>query len=142
MRYNTRTFIDRVAVKAAIPVGQLTFTDAELLDLANQELQSTILPEILRTREDYYLAQERITVKAGQERIPMPVRAIAGKINDVQIVERDTRQSIPRITTSEIYETRTGPPAAFYFGGAYLGLNPTPTSDTVSYTHLTLPTKA
>ena len=130
MRYNTQTFIDRVAVKAAIPVGQLTFTDAELLDLANQELQSTILPEILRTREDYYLTQERLTVKAGQEKIPMPLRAIAGKINDVQIVEQNDRQSIPRITTSEIADTSRGTPFAFYFRGAYLGLNPIPSTDT------------
>ena len=129
MRYNTQTFLDRVAVKAAIPIGQTTFTDSELLDLANQELQSTILPEILRTREDYYLTQETITVKAGQDLIEMPERAIAGKINDVQIVDQNTRRSIPRITTSEIYGTSSGPTEAFYFRGAYLGLNPTPSSD-------------
>ena len=129
MRYNTKTFIDRVAVKAAIPVGQTTYTEAELLDLANQELQSTILPEILRTREDYYLTQETINVKAGQEAIPMPERAIAGKINDVQIIESNERLSIPRITTSEITGTQQGSPESFYFRGPYLGLNPIPSND-------------
>ena len=129
MRYNTKTFIDRVAVKAAIPIGQTTYTEAELLDLANQELQSTILPEILRTREDYYLTQQQISVKAGQESIPMPERAVAGKINDVQIVESNERRSIPRITTSEITGTQEGSPESFYFRGPYLGLNPIPSRD-------------
>ena len=80
MRYDTKTFIDRVAVKAAIPIGQTTYTAEELLDLANQELQSTILPEILRTREDYYLTQQQISVKAGQESIPRPERAVEVKL--------------------------------------------------------------
>ena len=86
MKYTTQTFLDRVAVKAAIPVGQTTFTTEDLLDLANQELQSTILPEILRTREDYYLTDELITVKANQELLEMPERAIAGKINDLSLI--------------------------------------------------------
>ena len=130
MKYTTQTFLDRVAVKAAIPVGQTTFTTEDLLDLANQELQSTILPEILRTREDYYLTDELITVKANQELVEMPERAIAGKINDIQIIgTNNNRISLPRITTSEITYTNPSNPEAFYFKGDFIGLNPTPSND-------------
>ena len=129
MNYTTQTFLDRVAVKAAIPVGQTTFTPADLLDLANQELQATVLPEILRTREDYYLTDELVTVEAGQELIPMPTRAIAGKINDIQIINsNNNRVSLPRITTSEITYTSPASPQAFYFKGDFIGLNPIPSS--------------
>ena len=131
MKYTTQTFLDRVAVKAAIPIGQTTFTSSDLLDLANQELQAAVLPEILRTREDYYLTDELITVKGGQELIEMPERAIAGKINDIQLINsNNNRVSLPRITTSEIRYTSPSSPNSFYFKGDFVGLNPTPSSDT------------
>ena len=129
MKYTTQTFLDRVAVKAAIPVGQTTFTTEDLLDLANQELQSTVLPEILRTREDYYLTDELVSVAGGQELVEMPERAIAGKINDIQMINStNNRISLPRITTAEIRYTSPATPEAFYFKGDSIGLNPVPVS--------------
>ena len=41
MKYTTQTLLDRVSVKAAVPIGQTTFTDEQILDLATQELLST-----------------------------------------------------------------------------------------------------
>ena len=151
MKYTTQTLLDRIAVKAALPAGQETYTQEEILDLANQELLSTILPEILRTREDYYLTSDVITVGNNRELYPMPLRAIAGKVNDIQLLDNDGRinRSLPRITTAEIRDSETGSIDAFYFQGAYIGIHPAPETEQklkVSYyarpSSLVLPEKA
>ena len=151
MKYTTQILLDRVAVKAAIPEGQETYTPEELLDLANQEILSTILPEILRTREDYYLTSEIIETSDSVGLYDMPERAIAGKVNDVQLVDDSNRviRSLPRITTAQIKDTDSGEVRAFYFQGAYIGLHPAPSSPQklkVSYyarpSALVLPEKA
>ena len=151
MKYTTQTLLDRIAVKAALPAGQETYTPEEILDLANQEILSTILPEILRTREDYYLTSEIIETSDSVELYDMPERAIAGKVNDVQLVDDNNKviRSLPRITTAQITETDSGEVRAFYFQGAYIGLHPAPSSPhklKVSYyarpSSLVLPSKA
>ena len=151
MKYTTQTLLDRIAVKAALPAGQETYTPEEILDLANQELLSTILPEILRTREDYYLTSDVITVGNNVGLYDMPERAIAGKVNDIQVVDDNNRviRSLPRITTAQINERDSGDVSAFYFQGAYIGLHPAPSSEQklkVSYyarpSSLVLPEKA
>ena len=61
----------------------------------------------------------------------MPARAIAGKINDIQIINsNNNRISLPRITTAEIRYTSPASPQAFYFKGDFIGLNPIPSSNT------------
>ena len=125
MKYTTQTLLDRVSVKAAVPIGQTTFTDEQILDLATQELLSTVLPEILKTREDYYLHDSLLVVGNGKELYPLPARAVASKINDVQRVLSDGYESIPRTTLSELSRTFTSNNVlAFYFKGAYLGIHP------------------
>ena len=125
MKYTTQTLLDRVSVKAAIPVGQTTFTDEQILDLATQELLSTVLPEILKTREDYYLHDSLLEVGNGKELYNLPERAVASKINDVQRVTSSGYESIPRTTVSELTNHNPGNNIlSFYFKGAYLGISP------------------
>jgi hypothetical protein len=77
----SRTLLDSIKLRAFLPASQATFTDEDLLKLADEAIQSRILPLILKYREEYYLFESH------SENIPH--RAIGGRIKSVELENRD-----------------------------------------------------
>jgi len=81
--YTSDDLISAIKRKAMIPSNQSTFTDADFLALANEELRIGLLPSILQLHEEFYVYPEEITLQAYKTKYPIPYRAVGGKLRDV-----------------------------------------------------------
>jgi len=77
------TLIESIKTRAQIPDNQSTFTTANFLALANEEMDIGLVPTVLSLHEEYYVYSEEITLEASKSRYPIPYRAIGGKLRDL-----------------------------------------------------------
>jgi hypothetical protein len=65
MAYTTTELLASVKSKALVPTSQTLFEDQDILDIASEKLEDKILPEIVRSRQEYYVFSESRTVIKG-----------------------------------------------------------------------------
>lgn len=70
--------------RASIPENQSTFTSADFLEFATEELVLGIVPHIMSVHEDYFLYEEETPLVPNQTEYAIPSRAIGNKLRDVQ----------------------------------------------------------
>lgn len=132
MDYTTTALLASIRRRGMLPTASATGTaDADLLALANEELQSYVVPMLLSAREEYLLAEASTTMTVGLAAYRMPPRAVGAKLRDVVRVDSASRvYSLARISFDELSEwpSDTGTPVAFYLKGAEVVLVPPPSS--------------
>jgi hypothetical protein len=69
--------------KISFPASQSTFTDADILAFANEELMISQVPSILQFHEEYFVTYEIVPLTSYQDRYPIPTRAIGMKLRGV-----------------------------------------------------------
>ena len=118
----------------SMPENQKRFTDQDLLEFADEEIESKILPVISAMRQEFLVYRETQALVANQASYPIPYRAMGRVVKDVVLVQgTTTRRQLPLISPSEAYGySATGTPAAFYLENDSVVLVPTPTSVTHS----------
>jgi len=78
------SLIETVKREGMVPTSQNTFTDADFLAMANQELKISMLPAILIYHEEYFTRDSAaITIVANQSSYAIPYRATGGKFREV-----------------------------------------------------------
>lgn len=88
MDYTTTALLASIKRRALLPSSQSTFQTADLLAFANEELQSRLVPYILSTREDYFVASADFAINAdATTAYRIPTRAIGGKLRAVYRVD-------------------------------------------------------
>jgi hypothetical protein len=130
MAYTTQNLLDAIARKSFAPTGQVTFQDADLLAIADEELESLILPALLKVREEYFLTHKDYTLTAGTAGYRVPPRSIGLTVREVSLVNSNGSVINPSlIMIEDIQETtQQGTPSSFYIKGNDIVLYPTPNS--------------
>jgi len=96
-RYLTsKTLIDSVIRRAMLPLNQNTFSEADLLAFANEEMDMGIIPYIMTFHEDYFMRSDETLLQAGRSTYPIPYRAMGNKLRDVAF--RDGSSTIFEMT--------------------------------------------
>jgi hypothetical protein len=88
MGYNTYTttdLVNNVKLVGHVPTGNATVTQANFIILADRELQTPIMKQILSTRGGYYLTYLDLTPLASGL-YPIPSDCVAGVLENVEIV--------------------------------------------------------
>lgn len=85
--WTTTGLIEKVRNRAAIPDSQNLFPDSRILDIANEELQQTVVPDIMAAREEYFVYYEDQDVDQNQSQYYIPERAIGTKLRNVCFVQ-------------------------------------------------------
>lgn len=80
---NSEQLIDSIKRRAFLPEDQVTFSDEDLLEIATEEIELSLIPKILQLHEDYYLQSEDVSLASGVQNYPIPYRAIGNKLRDV-----------------------------------------------------------
>lgn len=130
MEYNTYTtadLIENIQLISHMPTGNSTFTSAKLVTLANRELQTPIMKQILSTRGGYYLTYEDFDpVEDGLYVIPQG--AIAGALANIELIQGPTIVPVNLIEESEQFSTNspTSTSYGFFMRGNYVQILPTP----------------
>lgn len=97
----TADLISSIKSKALIPSNQSTYTATDLLQLADEEIHTGLLPLILATREEYLKAYKDFAV--GTSDYYVPERAIGESVSDVVRVVNSREYPITRLEPEEAH---------------------------------------
>lgn len=138
--YTTSDLITAVKSIASIPTNQSLFQTADFLRFANRAMRKKIIPLVMSTREEYWVAAYDYSLTADQASYAIPPRAVGGKLRDVLFVDGSDETSLPRLEPENVYSTDAGR-LGFYLEGNAVVINPTPnvTSGTLRLKHFRRP---
>lgn len=122
--------------RSAVPSAQITFSSTDFYALMDEEIESKLIPLILRNLEEFYAYDFKYSITAGQGSYSIPTRAIAGKLRDVQIIsstDADSIYPLARLDVSDLYASTSSNSKVlikkngFYLKGNNVVMYPTPT---------------
>lgn len=147
---NVSNLLASVKRRSSIPTRQTLFKDEDFLELMSEEMQTEIVPQIIRAREDFYLIHQDFTVVSLNQQpgpgfgldnfglLPfggsVPItwgqllnRSIGTRIKDLDWLNNvgpgaKVMGHIPRITLEDL--SSWGGVAGFYFEGNRIVLSP------------------
>lgn len=141
MSYTTADLISAIKAIGSIPTNQNLFQTADFLRFANHELQINLVPMVMSTREEYFVADKDYDVTSDQASYAIPPRAIAQRLRDVQLIDSsDNVSSLAQLNPSEVSSLSNGD-AGFYLKAGNVVISPTPsaTVDTLRLVHFRRP---
>lgn len=86
-QFNTEQLIENIKRRCSVPTSQLTYTEEDLVLLANDELQGEVVPLIMSTRDEYFVDYVDVTSPADGI-IPIPEQAVGAKLRTVAYVQQ------------------------------------------------------
>ena len=128
---NTTDFLKDVKNAITVPTYQARFDDNDLLDLANGEIVSTIVPMITSLQEEFFVVPEDISVAAGDTRVQIPYRAAGRILRELHYLQGTNEYNLPRYSLTESFRwtsNTSGEPCGFYIQGDFVYLVPVPDS--------------
>lgn len=127
--YTTTALVADIRRRAMLPASTQVLSDADLVSLANDELQEYVVPLLVGTAEEYLIATETVTLVPGTAEYVIPSRAVGNKLRDVQMLVGDVWVSLGRVEPENASRyTTQGTPSSYMFQGAKVVLVPPPSS--------------
>lgn len=127
MPYLTSDLIASVRRRSFAPTGQSTFTTADILAMADEEIQARLIPHLVSFREEYLVTFTDQTIVSGTNAYAIPSRAIGMALREVKIVDSSGGYSdIPQLATEALASDGSGNPSAFYLRENSIVLWPRP----------------
>ena len=125
--YTVNGLIATIKRRSSMPTLNDTFTASDYINMANDEMDNTIVPLIMSVREDYFTTYIDVDVPNGTTlplNVTIPARAIGNKIRDVQWLDNqgNTIGVLPRLNPNEYPTPPWGPysPSGFWFENGHL----------------------
>jgi hypothetical protein len=129
MPYTTTDLLAAIKRKGMIPDSQVTFTDADLLSMADDEIRSHLVPAIMAAREDFFLTS--IDYSTASTSYDIPSRAIGMKVKAVALVDANGSEQYLPVMDSMDASVSNGPQfRSFWIAGNQIRFQDAPT-DTV-----------
>lgn len=79
--------IGAVKRKISFPISQVTFTEADILAFANEEMMISQVPAVMEYHEEYFTYTLDVPLEAGKSKYEIPDRAIGLKLRDVFFID-------------------------------------------------------
>lgn len=122
MKYDSTGLIDAIKRNASIPTSQTRFSNTDFLKYLNEELQLTIVGELLSLRQDYFITTIDTALVASQSTYTIPTAAIGWKLESIGYVDSDGNYSrIPQVTRDQRqnfeFISDSTQPSAVYISG-------------------------
>lgn len=125
--YTTSDLVTNVLLVSHMPTGNNTFTTSNIINLADRELQTSIISQILSSRGGYYLSyQDYASADDGLYAIPSD--CIAGALENVEVIQDTGIIPVSLIEESEQFSTTspTSTSYGFFLRGNYVQILPIP----------------
>jgi hypothetical protein len=120
--YTTKKLIESIKRKGSIPSNQQLFKTQDFLDLANDEMDSIIVPLLMSVKEEHFVSYVDLDLSTSSS-VEIPSDAIGSKLREVSLQSGKDFYSLPRLDldeTSSSYQTGTG----FYIQGNSIVIHP------------------
>lgn len=129
MAYTNDDLLEIIKFKGSVPESNDQFSDQKLLNLATEVMLDTLLPVILRLREEYYVFPMTQAITANTSKYRVSPRFVGAMLRDIQLVDGSQLKSLPQIPPEEVSSTETGNPSSFYMQGPSFVIYPTPNAN-------------
>ena len=102
--------LNKIKRKSFLPTSQSTFSDAELLEIATEEMRGVIVPEILKAREEYFVYKDESSTLTGglNQTFNIPPRAVGQQLREVSVTIGGTERNVPRLDIEDRYNDNSG----------------------------------
>lgn len=102
--YTTTALLDNTRTNCLSPEADALFTDTRLLAILTFEQMTTLVPQIMKVQEEYFVHVTDILLSSSTDgTYPMPDRAIGKKLRDVALVDASgNEQYITRINPADL----------------------------------------
>jgi len=106
--YTTTNLLADIKRRSFTPISQITFTNADLLNMADEEIQVGIVPFLMEAREEYLVTYKDYNIEGDTNEFEVPSRSIGAKLRDVTVLTSPSSQgnqpnekSIPQINAED-----------------------------------------
>jgi hypothetical protein len=126
----TNKLIASIKRRTMTPSASITFSDEDLIEFLNEELNLGLIPSLLKVRDEYLVYKELIPIVYGQANYAIPSRAIGNKLRELSYSDNGTNEfNMTQIDldnkTSSVYVSQNSPYASqFYVQGSEIILFP------------------
>ena len=125
--YTTADLISNITLTGHVPIANSTFTPQNIVTLANRELQTSIVKQLLSSRGAYYKTYvDMAVVQNGL--YPIPTDCIAGALANVELIQSVTILQVMPLEESEQFSTNspTSTTYGYFLQGNFIQILPTP----------------
>lgn len=104
INYTTTSLLDNTRTNCLTPEADALFTDTRLLSILTFEQMTTLVPQIMKVQEEYFVHVYDILLSSSTTgRYPMPDRAVGKKLRDVALVDSNgNEQYITRMNPADV----------------------------------------
>lgn len=92
----SQDLLDSVKRRISFPSYQSTFTDTDILSLANEEMSISQVPSVLQYHEGYFVYRVDVPLRPNVSRYAIPDRAIGMRLRDVMY--NDSNNNLSEMT--------------------------------------------
>lgn len=118
--------------RVTVPASQPLLGDSDFLAMADDVIQSRLVPEISAMRQDFFVTSVDQPIVADQDEYPIPYRSIGRTLRDLK--RRTDSKSKSDVTLIGVEDEHMAPTngvvASFFFKGDKYVLRPVPTATT------------
>ncbi len=121
MAWTTDDLVAAIKRRAQIPDANGSLTDADILELADEELQTTLVPMLTTAVEYYFVKQTDFALVANQSHYRIPPQVQAGTLTDVVLLDQNGEElvSIPQLPLADLasasFSANWGSPGSLQF---------------------------
>lgn len=123
--YNSDALVEKLVVKISQPDGR--FSSQEILDFVHFALVTDLFPPLIKSREEFFVVSEDVSVVSGTDVYQIPKRAYGGILRQVSLVDSNGNiRDLNRVDEGSIERDAVGIPDRFYLRGNDIILHPEP----------------
>jgi hypothetical protein len=131
MAFTTADLLASIDLRAFAPVDATTFSNTDILALADEEIQTLLVPHLMSMREEYFVTYKDIPVVSGTNAYDIPVRAIGLGVRSVALLNTSGGlYPLPLLNITDLGTTNNNGVQGFYLMGNSIILYPTPNNST------------
>ena len=133
MIYTTDTLIAGIKRRGSVPTSQTTFQTVDFLASADSEIQTVLLPMILKARESYYSFDVSQSITPTNGVYAIPTRAIGMKLQGIYLYDSggQNRNNLSLVEEEDIVNLQyssASNPCFFFKGNNVVLVPPNPTN--------------
>jgi len=138
------TFVESVRRRCSLPESDSLYSEDDILELGNDQIQETLVPTIKATQEEYFVAHKLVPIEPAKSKYPIPERAVANQLRALSYIDSSNQEyRLTRIQREDRYDFQfnSDQPYCFFIENDSVILYPEIVSDdgSLKFTYLLRP---
>lgn len=105
---NSTDLVASIKRRASIPINQNTFTDEDLLQMANEEMMIGVVPSVLQVHEEFFVSVSDTALEPNKSNYSIPSRAIGNRLRQLSYKDNNGNLfEMTRIQPETMYDNQT-----------------------------------